>query len=200
MKSTRVIATWLAVTFSLTALTGVVLAHITPAIVLISDRDAVAQMLAEAKRFFVREVTLSSEERNRIEKEWGWKPDKDFYRFYIGRDRRGRFVGAVVFLTEFTTHGPVRVAVDIGPDGRVKDARVVELTQEAYYWLKPLLDENFTREYVGRDSQASFALTGRFSKENMQSMPYFYGQIVASLIQRGAILSKVTLLKKGGET
>lgn len=195
----RQIWIWLIVVPCLAVWTGVVLAHITPPVVLLSDRDAVVSMLSGARRYFVREVRLTPEERDRIHQDWGWKPEKDFYRFYLGRDRQGRLVGSVIFLTEFTIHGPVRVAVDIGPDGRIKDARVVELTEETYYWIKPLLDQNFTGEYVGLDSQASFALTGRFSKDNLQNMPYFYGQIVASLIQRGAILSKVTLLKEGGE-
>ena len=172
--------------------TGVVLAHITPPVVLLSDRDAVVSMLSGARRYFVREVRLTAEERNHIRQEWGWKPDEDFYRFYLGRDGQGRLVGAVIFLTEFTIHGPVRVAVDIGPEGRVKDARVVELTEETYYWVKPLLDDNFTQEYVGRDSRANFTPSGRFAEANLQNMPYFYAQIVASLIQRGAILFGVT--------
>lgn len=197
MRNRRIVIGLISVSF-LVAWVGTVLAHITPPVVLVSDRDAVVGMLTGARRFFVREVKLSPEERSRIDKEWGWKPDKDFYRFYIGRDRRGRFVGAVIFLTQFTIHGPVRVAVDIGPDGRVKDARIVEVTEETYYWVKPLLDQKFTQEYVGRDSRASFALVGRFSAANLQNMPHFYAEIVASLIQRGAILSEVALLEKGG--
>ncbi|MEE9537820.1 MAG: hypothetical protein V3W10_00595 [candidate division NC10 bacterium] len=42
--------------------------------------------------------------------------------------------------------------------------------------------------------------SGRFAEANLKNMPYFYGQIVVSLIQRGAILFEVTLFKKGGET
>ncbi|MFQ5801714.1 MAG: hypothetical protein ACE5JQ_02310 [Candidatus Methylomirabilales bacterium] len=198
--SRRQIMIWLIALSLLVASAAGVLAHITPPVVLLSDRDAVVEMLAGAKRFFVREVRLTVEERDRIQKEWGWKPDNDFYRFYLGRDRQGRLVGAVIFLTEFTIHGPVRVAVDIGPDGRVKDAKIVELTEETYYWLKPLVDQNFTQEYVGRDSRASFTPSGRFAEANLQNMPYFYAQIVASLIQRGTILSEVTFFEKNEGT
>ncbi len=173
-------------------------AHITPPVVLVSDRDAVLGMTAGAQRFFVREVRLTPEERAQIETEWRWKPEEEFYRFYIGRDAQGKLVAAVAFLTEYTIHGPVRVAVGIGADGRVKDARVVEVTEETYPWLKPLLDQNLTREYVGRDSRASFALSGRFAEA--QSMPHFYAQIVTSLIQRGAILFDVTFRRRGEDT
>ncbi|HSE92545.1 MAG TPA: hypothetical protein VLF19_04495 [Methylomirabilota bacterium] len=37
----------------------------------------------------------------------------------------------------------------LGPDGRVRGATVVELTEETYTWVKPLLDCDFTRQFVG---------------------------------------------------
>ena len=195
----RWIAILLMALFFLVAARRVALAHVTPQVVLMSDREAVVRMMPRATRFFVREVKLAPEDRHRIETGWTWKPTQDVYQFYLGRDKQGRFVGAIIFLTEPTIHGPVRVAVGIRPDGRVKDAQVLELTNEAYYWVKPLLDQNFTQEYVGFDSRASFIPRGRFSQANLQSMPYFYARIVARLIQRGAILSEVILLKEGGE-
>ena len=196
MKSRRRLL-WCALVACITGWAAVAWAHITPPVVLLSDRDAVLEMTTGAQKFFVREVRLTPEELAHIDKEWRWKPEEEFYRFYIGRDAQGKLVSAVTFLTEYTIHGPVRVAVGIGPDGRVKDAKVVEITEETYYWVKPLLDQDFTKAYVGRDSRASFALTGRFAETNLQIMPHFYGQIVASLIQRGAILFDVTLRKRG---
>jgi hypothetical protein len=167
--------------------------HITPPVVLVSDRDAVAGLLAGARRFFVREVRLTSAEQQSIRQQTGWSPDEDFYRFYIGRDDQSRVVAATVFLTEFTIHGPARVAVALGPDGKVKDATVVELTEETYPWVKPLLDRAFTREYVGRDARGTFAVSA-----GGDSMAQFYGQIIASLIQRAAVLYEVGVLKRGG--
>ncbi|MFQ5839361.1 MAG: hypothetical protein ACE5HK_01405 [Candidatus Methylomirabilales bacterium] len=194
----RKMVTWLSIGFSLVVWVGVALAHITPPVVLVSDREAVVGMTAGASRFFVREVRLTPEKRDQIQTKWGWKPEEDLYRFYLGRDGQGRVVAAVIFLTEITIHGPVRVAVGIRPDGRIQDAKVVELTEETFYWLKPLLDHNLTQEYVGHNSQASFALSGRFAKNRLQSMPHFYGQIVASLIQRAAILFEVAFSKSTG--
>ncbi len=169
--------------------TGHALAHITPPVVLVSDRDAVAGLLTGARRYFVREVKLAPDQRQTIQRRSGWTPDEDFYRFYLGRDDQGRLVGAMVFLTEYTVHGPVRVAVGVGADGKVRGATVVELTEETYPWLKPLIDQDFTRDYVGLDSRAAFAI----KRTGLASMGQFYGQIVASLIQRAALLYEVAL-------
>lgn len=176
---------------------GLATAHITPPVVLVSDRDAVVGLLSGARRFFVREVRLSPDERQAIQRQWNWIPDEDFYRFYVGRDEQGRLLAASIFLTEFTIHGPVRVAVALGPDGKVRGATVVEVTEETYPWVKPLIDRNFTREYVGQGSTGRYLLTeqGRAAGD---SMTQFYGQIIASLIQRAAILYDVAVAGRPG--
>jgi hypothetical protein len=173
------------------------LAHITPPVVLMSDRDALLGLLAGAKRFFVREVRLSPDERTALQRQSGWTPDEEFYRFYIGRDDAGQVVAAAVFITDFTIHGPVRVAVALGPDARVRGARIVEVTEETYPWVKPLADHDFAREYVGRDSRASFALSERLAKGAAGEMSRFYGQILVTLVQRGAALYEVGVLRRG---
>jgi hypothetical protein len=165
-------------------------------VVLLSERDAILGMLGGSSRFFVREVRLTPEEQRVIQQQWSWRPEAELYRFYLGRDAAGQLVAATIFLTEYTIHGPVRVAVGLSPDGTVKDARVVELTEETFPWLKPLLDLDFTRAYVGQNSQADFGLSERVVRVHLQSMSQFYGQIVASLIQRAAILYEMTFLKR----
>jgi hypothetical protein len=174
---------------------GTGLAHITPPVVLISDQDAVLGMTSGAKKFFVREVRLTPEERDAVQRQSGWRPEGDLYRAYLGRDDAEQLVAAVMFLTEYTIHGPVRVAVGVGADGKIKGARVVELTEETYPWLKPLIDQDFTRDYVGRDSRSNFGLSERLTRMQLDSMPAFYAQVVASLIQRAAVLFDVVVLK-----
>jgi hypothetical protein len=171
------------------ATAGPVLAHVTPPVVLLSDRDAVMGLLGGARRFFVREVKLSAEQRRAVAQRSGSSPDESFYRFYLGRDDQGRLVGATLFVTEYTLHGPVRVAVGLGPDGKVRGATVIELTEETYPWVKPLIDRNFTRDYVGLDSHGSFAL----KHTGVSDMTHFYGEVVASLIQRAALLYELAL-------
>jgi hypothetical protein len=190
---------WIALTLTLWLGVGSVLAHITPPVVLLSEQDAVRDMTGGATKFFVREVRLTAEERGTIRQQWGWPAEDELYRFYLGRDAAGQLVAAVIFLTEFTIHGPVRVAVGLNPDGTVKDAKVVELTEETFPWLEVLLKQNLVQDYVGRDSRGNFALGGRFAAAHIDNMPYFYGQIVASLIQRATILFEVTVLKRTGK-
>ena len=107
-----------------------------PPVVLLSEQDAVRGMTGGATKFFVREVRLTAEERGTIRQQWNWQAEDELYRFYLGRDAAGQLVAAVIFLTGFTIHGPVRVAVGLHPDGTVKDAKVVELTEETLPWLQ----------------------------------------------------------------
>ena len=165
------------------------LAHVTPPVILMSDRDAVVGLLGDTRRFFVREVKLSPEQRQAVAKRTGWNRAESFYRFYLGRDEAGRLVGAMLFMTEYTIHGPVRVAVGLDPDGKVRGATVVELTEETYPWVKPLIDRNFTRDYVGLDSHGTFAL----KHTGLPDMAHFYGEVVATLIRRAALLYDVAL-------
>jgi|SRR5689334_14212277 len=189
----KAVAAVLTAGFLVTAVGPPARAHITPPVVLVSDRDAVVALLTGARRFFVREVRLTPAEQQAIRKQTGWSPDEEFYRFYVGRDAQGRLVAATVFVSEFTIHGPVRVAVALEPDGKVKGATVVELTEESYAWVKPLLDRDFTRQYVGRDAHGTFVATAGGG----DSMPQFYGQVIASLIQRAAVLYETGVMKRG---
>jgi hypothetical protein len=167
-------------------------AHITPPVVLASDREAVARLLPAATRYFVREVRLSPAEREAIRQRAEWNPDEDYYRFYVGRTAEGALVAATVFLSEFALHGPVRVAVAVGPDGRVTGASVVEVTEESYTWVKPVLDSGFLQRFVGRDAPSALAQTGDVGG----SMPRFYADVIARLIARAATLYEVTMPPK----
>ena len=180
------------------ALASPALAHLTPPVVLVSDRDAVLTLLAGARRFFVREVRLSAQEKAAIKHASGWTPDDAFYRFYVGRDEQGQMVGALVFVGAATIHGSIRVAVALGPDGKVRGADVVELTEETYPWVKPLIDEQFTRDWVGHDSQSRFVLSERLARVRSNSMTQFYGEVIASLVQRGALLYAHGMARPGG--
>ena len=162
-------------------------AHITPPVVLASDREAVVRLLPSATRYFVREVRPSLAEQDAIRQRIGWNADDDYYRFYVGRTADGAPVGAVLFLTEFTIHGPVRVAAAFGPDGKIRGASVVEVTEETYSWVKPLLDAGFLRRFSGRDARGALVTTGDVGG----SMPKFYADVIARLIARAAALYEV---------
>src|SRR5262249_59960066 len=114
-------------------------------------------------------------EKAAIKQASGWTPDEDFYRFYIGRDDQARMVGALVFVADTTIHGTVRVATAFGPDGKIRGASVVELTEETYPWVKPLIDEQFTQDRVGNDSQSRFVLSDRLARVRSHSVTQLSG-------------------------
>jgi Na+-translocating ferredoxin:NAD+ oxidoreductase RnfG subunit len=168
------------------------LAHITPPVALTFDRDAVSALLPGAKRYFVREVRLSDAEREAIRQQTGWTADEEFYRFYLGRDDQGHDVGAVAFLSDYTIHGPVRVAVGLAPDGRIRGAKVIEVTEETYPWVKSLIDRGFLDQFQGSDARAALRTTAGDG-----SMVRFYGDVIRGLVQRGAVLYDVTVRRRG---
>ena len=167
------------------------LAHVTPPVTLVSDRAAVGALLPGAKHYFVREVRLTSVERAAIQQQTGWSPDEDFYRFFLGRDEAGREVGAVAFLSDYTIHGPVRVAVGLTPDGRIRGAKVVEVTEETYPWVKSLLDRGFLSDLEGRDARALSRTRGSGT-----SMTRFYADVILGLVRRAAVLYEVAVMHR----
>jgi hypothetical protein len=184
----------------LVVLAGTAAAHITPPVVLASDREAVIALTPGARRFFVREVRLAEADREALRTEWGWTPEQDVYRFYVGREEQGRLVSSVVFLTEVTVHGPVRVAVGIAPGSKVKGAAVTEVTEETYPWVKAIIDEDLSRAYAGLDLSGRFGVSERITTARLNPMSHFYGEVVASLIKRALALYEVTVRRRGAES
>jgi hypothetical protein len=176
---------------------GMAAAHITPPVVLVSDRDAMVGILSSARRVFVREVRLTPSERQAVQRASGWTPDEDFYRFYLGRDAGNRLVSAGIFVTDFTIHGPVRVAVGLAPDGKVTGVTVVEVSEETYTWIKPLIDADMGRDFVGQGIGAAFKPGERVTKVSRDAMQLFYAQVIGGLVKRATLLFDVGVVKHG---
>jgi hypothetical protein len=165
------------------ALSSAALAHVTPPVVLTSDRDAVRSLLDGSNRWFVREVRLTAAQKEEVRRACGWTPDEDYFRFYLGRAGSSD-IGAVVFMTETTIHGPVRVAVALAPGGTVKSVKVTEVTEETWPWVKRIVDDGYLRSLQGRSAHAAFPP----APGGASSMAHFYGQIIAGLVQRAALV------------
>ncbi|HZR08042.1 MAG TPA: hypothetical protein VFA79_05620 [Myxococcales bacterium] len=166
-------------------------AHMTPPVALASEREAVTSLLSGSSRYFVREVRLSPAEKDAVRKQTGWSADDDYYRFYVGRGSDGNVVASAVLLTDFTIHGPVRAAIAIAPDGRVKGVALVEVTEETYSWVKPLLDGGFLQRFAGADPANAAKAVGGI--EN--SMVRFYAGVIAGLVARASALYDVAISK-----
>lgn len=179
------------------ALVGAAQAHITPPVTLVSDRDAVASLLAGAAKFTLREVSVTPEERKLAQSEYGWRPRDESHAFYMGRDAGGGLVAASVIMTEPTIHGPIRVAVGFAPDGRVKAVRMVEVSEEIYMYMKPMLDRGFAARYAGLGAGSKFESSGA-STAGVDAMQQHYDDLVSRLVERAAILYELGVRKRGG--
>ena len=171
-------------------------AHLTPPVVLQSERDTVASQHAGAKKLSLRELTLTPDERKAVQSAYGWRAQDDIHAFYMGRDDAGKLVSASVFMTEATIHGIIRVAVAFTPDGRVKRADVVELSEEIYTYMKPLMDRGFTKRFEGLGIDSSFEPPAA-TASGADALAQHYDGIVSRMVQRAVILYNVGITKRG---
>ena len=93
-------------------------------------------------------------------------------------------------------HGIIRVAVGLTPDGRVKGAEVVEVAEEIYAHMKPLMDRGFTKRYAGLGIGSSFEPPAA-SGSGIDAMAQHYDSIVGRMVQRAVILYNVCVTKRG---
>jgi len=175
---------------------GGALAHITPPVVLVSERDALASQLAGAKKLSLREVSLTPEERKAVQATYGWRAQDEVYPVYMGRDDAGKLLGASLFVTEATIHGTIRVAVALTPDGRVKSAEVVELAEEIYAQMRPLMERGFTKRFTGLAVGSSFEPPAA-SGSGADALAQHYDSLVGRMVQHAVILYNVGVMKRG---
>lgn len=172
-------------------------AHITPPVVLVSERDAVASQHAGAKKLSLREASLTADERKLVQSTYGWRATDDVHNFYMGRDDAGKLLSASVFMTEATMHGMIRVAVGFTPDGKVKAAEVVEVSEEILAHMKGMMDRGFTKRYAGLGIGAAFEPPAAASGSGADAMAQHYDSIVTRMVQRAVILYNVLVTKRG---
>jgi len=167
-------------------------AHVSPPVVLATEAQILKDMTGRTEGLTVTRVKLDSSQRAALREGCGCKASDVSYRAYVAGPEGGK-AAAVVFVSEPTQHGPVRVAVSLDRDGRVAAARVLEVTEESLPWVKPLIDQDLPGDYVGRRSGDDFGISERFEKMRLESMRRFYAQVVSSLIRRAAVLYDVAL-------
>jgi hypothetical protein len=182
----------LAVSAGLAGAPGSARAHVSPPVVLVSEADTLKAMTGLSDGVVVRKVRLDAAQRQALGTGCGCRATDATYRAYVAGPAAGK-AAAVVFLSEPTQHGPIRMAVALDKDGRVSAARVLEVTEESLLWVKPLIDEDLPGDYVGRRSGDDFGISERFEKMRLESMRRFYAQVVSSLIRRAAVLYDVAL-------
>ena len=171
-------------------------AHLTPPVVLVSERDAVASQHQGAKKLSLREASLTADERKAVQSAHGWRATDDVHNFYMGRDDAGKLLSASVFMTEATMHGIIKVAVGFTPDGKVKAAEVVEVSEEIYAHMKGMMDRGFTKRFAGLGIGSSFEAAAA-GGGGADAMAQHYDSIVSRMVQRAVILYNVLVTKRG---
>lgn len=186
------IAFVLSVSAGLAVAPGSALAHVSPPVVLVSEADTLKAMTGLSEPPAVRKVKLDATQRQALGQGCGCRASDVSYRAWVAGPE-GAKAAAVVFVSEHTQHGPIRMAVALDRDGRVTSARVLEVTEESLLWVKPLIDQDLPADYVGRRSGDDFGISERFEKMRLESMRRFYARVVSSLIGRAAVLYDVAL-------
>jgi hypothetical protein len=64
---------------------------------------------------------------------------------------------------------------------------VVEVSEESYPWVKPLIDQGLGTAYVGHDARGDFEVR-EIPGGRQGSMEKFYARVIASMAQWGAVL------------
>jgi Na+-translocating ferredoxin:NAD+ oxidoreductase RnfG subunit len=165
-------------------------AHITPPRILLQDMEAVRLLLPGAQTYSRADLKPTFQQKKEVKQAASWTPDQKTYKTFVGRDAQGREIGRVVFIGEITIHGMVQMAVGLDDAGNVKGARVVAITDEAFGWVKPLIERDFTAQFVGKKPTDQY-FDGQRVAARRGSMEKFYSQVLASLIQRSAVLCHV---------
>lgn len=173
---------------------GPVWAHVTPNVVLSTTREALVKLLPTGGKLFQKEAHLSDVDWNKLKSFGNWaEPDQGWsgggerdYKFFISRDQNNIILRAVVFVSEFTRHGQVMVAVALDGNGQVTDALVTDVQEEPLEWVEPLLVSNYMAEFKGKDSSMSLQLGAKWS--SMSTMSQAYALSIANAVKRGAQL------------
>ncbi len=161
-------------------------AHVTPSVKIATTREAVSRLLPEGK-LFVKEITLTDEQMGKLKAQGNWTAHENCYRFIISRDENDKFLGAAVFITEHTRHGPVVVAVGLSESGQVKEVIVTDVQSEMLGWAQPLLKNGFLDSFRGKDSGMPLDIDAEV-KDTNNGMTRGFARTVANAVKRSAQL------------
>lgn len=188
MKKNRLGFQTVAVALALLALSGAAWAHVTPNVQLAGIRETVAKLLPSGK-LYVKDIQLNEEQKRKLGALNNWKGqlgDGEF-KFFVSRDGGDRLLGVLVFMSEFTYHGPVVVAVAMDANGKVADTRVTDVQMEPMEWVSPLLRNDYLREFKGKTASMELTLGPKW-ENGYGEMTRGYAMLIANAVKRSAQL------------
>ncbi|MFQ5451247.1 MAG: hypothetical protein ACE5E9_11515 [Nitrospinaceae bacterium] len=185
----RWLTLWMAGWIFVSIGTGSALAHVTPVVKLSSTRDTIARLLPQGK-LSLKDVRLTPDQMQKLKSQGNWESHENHYKFFVSRAPDNQLQRAAVFITEYSRHGPVVVAVSLDPSGKVVDAILTDIQVEPLAWVEPLLQENYMREFRGKGGNMALALDTKW-KTRTSGMTQSYALIIANAVKRAAQLFDV---------
>ena len=179
-------AVCLLIIFALFVGPSIALAHVSPNVKLVTTREAVSQLLPSGK-LFLKQVQLNNSQMQKLKSSGNWNSHETNYRFFVSRDKNNSIQRAAVFITEFTRHGPIVVAVSLDSTGKVVNAMVTDIQVEPLEWVGPLIRSDFLKEFRGKGSEMSLNLQSK-SLEQTSPITRSFAHIIANAVKRSAQL------------
>lgn len=108
--------------------------------------DQAAQILFPGEKFERREVELSSDQEDVIEKASGERVRSNKIIAYVSKSKNTVFIDQVLGKHEFIT-----IAVAVGADGRVRGTEILEYRETYGYQVR---NADWRKQFVGKDKEA----------------------------------------------
>ena len=156
-------------------LTSLCYSHMSPPVQLVGEQEALKALMPPSLKTIAQHVRLNSAQRAEIYQKTGWKPSEKTIRYYIGTDEQDAVRATVFVVSEYTLHGSIRVAATCDSDAKLTGAELLEVSEEAYNWVKPLVDQNYMKQAL----QGSPA-----APSNAGAMTKYYAEEIAKLVHR----------------
>jgi hypothetical protein len=162
------------------------LAHVSPNVKLVTTKEAVSQLLPSGK-LFLKQVHLNNSQMQKLQSNDNWNSHEANYKFFVSRDKNNSIQRVAIFITEFTRHGPIVVAVSLDSTGKVMDAMVTDIQMETLEWVGPLIRNGFFQEFRGKGSEFSLDLQSK-SLAQSSSITRSFAHILANAVKRSTQL------------
>ena len=163
--------------------------HVTPNVRLHTTREVIQQLLPTGK-LFVKEVTLTSEQKTRLQALDNWDTRNDHFKFYISRDENNRLQRVMTTMIEFTRHGPLVMAVALDANGKLQEAMLTDIQMEPLTWVDPILKSTYIQEFRGKDSSMSLTLAPKW-KKSFTGISQSFALSIANSVKKSAQLFDV---------
>lgn len=163
--------------------------HVTPNVRLHTTREVVRQLLPTGK-LFVKEVTLTPQQKARLQAHDNWDTRTDHFKFYISRDENNRLQRVVTTMIEFTPHGFLVMAVALDANGKIQEAMLTDIQSEPLTWVDPILKSTYIQEFRDKDSSMSLTLEPKW-KKSFTGISQSFALSIANSVKKSAQLFDV---------